>query len=345
MLNQKSVIESSYEKQQVTQLSEDLLTETNKKLKNVSDEYSQFQIKYKQLEESSKYLANQLDELLPQLNLKNIKIKELETELLEERSSKIKNMVDSGSQTNENNFNDDFYENKIYDGIKTREDMLNLLYLNPKLDTNNFIKSTQSQNLPPSPPLSPPSPPSTEKQKENYYDIYSSTQSLQDKSIQINSEDFQSQTLLSSSSSILQTSNESKNLENPAIKTTITTTTTTTKPKKGKINHQKLKKSNELEKVSKQVSTKNTSSKFYPNETNEVIIHKNLKTKNYSLNNHFKDSYEEIPFSTPTRPRNILEISRDNEVYNKSLFPSSLFDLVQRIEEIEQSSYSLNYER
>jgi hypothetical protein len=101
VFDQHAVIESIQDRYHQSENQEELLISTQLQLGTVTAENRAWQSKFHQLEENSKYLANQIDELLPQLSLKNSKICLLEDQVRahEDRDKCCPQVVDSTSQT------------------------------------------------------------------------------------------------------------------------------------------------------------------------------------------------------------------------------------------------------
>jgi hypothetical protein len=99
VLDQHTMIESIQQRYNHTENQEELLMAAQEQLKIVSAENAKWQSKFQRLEDNSKYLANQIDELLPQLALKNVKILQLENQVKDFEPKTPPTLVDSESQT------------------------------------------------------------------------------------------------------------------------------------------------------------------------------------------------------------------------------------------------------
>lgn len=98
VLDQHSIIDSIQKIHSVSDQQEQLLMSTQQELQTVSRENEILQMKYRKLEDSSKYLANQIDELLPQLSSKKLKIEGLEKRIIELESRPQSEFVDKATQ-------------------------------------------------------------------------------------------------------------------------------------------------------------------------------------------------------------------------------------------------------
>jgi hypothetical protein len=99
VFDQHAVIESIQERCHRTENQEELLMTTQLQLGSAVAESRAWQSRYHQLEENSKYLANQIDELLPQISLKNSKISQLENQMKAREQDQRQPLIESATQT------------------------------------------------------------------------------------------------------------------------------------------------------------------------------------------------------------------------------------------------------
>jgi hypothetical protein len=99
VLDQHTMIESIQQRCHHSENQEELLMAAQEQLKTISAENVKWQSKFERLEDDSKYLANQIDELLPQLSLKNAKILQLENQIADFELKTEPTLVDCGCQT------------------------------------------------------------------------------------------------------------------------------------------------------------------------------------------------------------------------------------------------------
>lgn len=98
VLDQHSMIDSIQKMHCLSDNYQQQLISTQQELQTVYTENDILQKKCRKLEDDSKYLANQIDELLPQLFMKNSKIERLEQELFEVKSRQGHDVVDCATQ-------------------------------------------------------------------------------------------------------------------------------------------------------------------------------------------------------------------------------------------------------
>lgn len=259
VLDQHSMIESIQQRYSQTESQEELLMAAQEQLKVVSAENAKWQSKFQLLEDNSKYLANQIDELLPQLSLKNTKILQLENHIKEIEPKTPPVLVESGSQTHTGD--PDAYPkltfSSLYDG-QVLEDQPKVPQSDQTVSINNIVNETPFVH-------------SADERVEVSHDVVP-----------------------------------------PAPKA----------PPKGsrKSKSHPLQRSDLSRSVTNQLET--TSS-----------VHRPVKRASPSI----KPS-PSIDVSPPSGlTRTLFEVSQDSDLYNQSLeiYGSSLFDIVERMEELE----------